>query len=483
MELNYKIFDGVKEKFELHISHDKNERILFSGKFGVGKSTFLRHYFEENESYNCIHLYPVNYSVLSNEDIFTYLKYDILFDLIVDKQVNLQESKSYGAFEALPFFMKAKWFSFISLIPLAIDKIGTVPGKNVNGIFEGIGKLIEDYKKFANPQDEDVDIWQLFNTNINNREGGIYESNALTEIIKTELFKLKGENNDKKNLLIIDDLDRLDPDHIFRLLNVFSAHFDERNKTIDFDLENKFGFDKVLLVCDIENVRNIFKAKYGMDTDFNGYIDKFYSKEIFEMKMADLIEVAKIQALKSLNIGHIVYSIGDDKFTFNNLFNKIIEILVIQNLINFRNLIRFKNEDIDLSYKNDDVRTGVKISKYSFVTLTLFDILSYIFGDKEAVKIVFNKINSYEIIDDLEQQDNGVIFGELLYLLGKRRSQLVIGAGGTSNIDIVYLGNSYKVYYRKYGDRSIGFSIAFEDVPNIGLNIFEMMKEYVLTKY
>ena len=80
----------------------------------------------------------------------------------------------------------------------------------------------------------------------------------------------------KKVILVIDDLDRIDPEHIFRILNILSVHNDFENQQ-----EHKFGFDKTILVCDIANIRNIYRAKYGINVDFNGYIDKFYSKEIY----------------------------------------------------------------------------------------------------------------------------------------------------------------------------------------------------------
>ena len=43
--------------------------------------------------------------------------------------------------------------------------------------------------------------------------------------------------NKKKNVLVIDDLDRIDPEHIFRILNILSVHNNH------FDSENKFSFD------------------------------------------------------------------------------------------------------------------------------------------------------------------------------------------------------------------------------------------------
>ena len=92
-----------------------------------------------------------------------------------------------------------------------------------------------------------------------------YVSHLLREKIET----LK---DGKRSVLILDDFDRIDPEHTFRILNVLSTH-------IDGDEENKFGFDHIIIVGDIENLRNIFHHKYGAATDFWGYFDKFFTVE------------------------------------------------------------------------------------------------------------------------------------------------------------------------------------------------------------
>ena len=60
--------------------------------------------------------------------------------------------------------------------------------------------------------------------------GSIYEYNYITKAINVFLNEIKGE---KKNVLIVDDMDRIDPEHLFRILNVLSAHNNH------FDTENK----------------------------------------------------------------------------------------------------------------------------------------------------------------------------------------------------------------------------------------------------
>ena len=40
--------ESVSERFEEHIEIEENNRIVFSGKFGTGKTYFLNSYFNES---------------------------------------------------------------------------------------------------------------------------------------------------------------------------------------------------------------------------------------------------------------------------------------------------------------------------------------------------------------------------------------------------------------------------------------------------
>src|ERR1700754_2660453 len=91
INLNGELFLESEKKFIEHLKIKDNERIIFSGKFGHGKTTFLEYFFEEDKqkinfkneiSYNVIKLFPVNYSIASNEDIFKYIKYDIILEML-----------------------------------------------------------------------------------------------------------------------------------------------------------------------------------------------------------------------------------------------------------------------------------------------------------------------------------------------------------------------------------------------------------------
>ena len=76
-ELNNKL-----NEFKNHLEHA--DRMILSAKFGDGKSFFLQKVREDTErfsDYEFITIYPVNYIVSSNEDIFEYIKRDILIQL------------------------------------------------------------------------------------------------------------------------------------------------------------------------------------------------------------------------------------------------------------------------------------------------------------------------------------------------------------------------------------------------------------------
>ena len=77
-ELKSKLFD-----FKNHLEHA--DRMILSAKFGDGKSFFLQKIREDVETfkeYEFITLYPVNYVVAPNEDIFEFIKRDILVQLV-----------------------------------------------------------------------------------------------------------------------------------------------------------------------------------------------------------------------------------------------------------------------------------------------------------------------------------------------------------------------------------------------------------------
>ena len=270
-------------KFQEHLTLKANSRIFFSGKFGIGKTYFLREFFKNNPDYEVFHFSPVNYQINSNEDISEFLKYDILVELN-KKNKDIFQKNDYNNLidlQRLLFLWGKNNFTELFKNGLSyIPKLGR-PLKEITG-------LVENFLTFKQKiETGEKGFVENFLKRIKGKN--ITETDYLSELLGEKIQKQK---NEKQSVLILDDLERVDPEHIFRILNVFSAHFDSQNE----ELPNKFGFDKVILVADIQNLKSIFHHKYGEQTDFNGYFDKFFTVEIFQFENEEIIikEIDKI---------------------------------------------------------------------------------------------------------------------------------------------------------------------------------------------
>jgi hypothetical protein len=348
MKINPELFKSPTESFKQHLSIEGNSRIIFSAKFGMGKTTFLNHFFGEMEtelgaskyknSYNTLHIYPVNYSISRNEDIMKYIKYDILFEML-EKGISQVEDAEIDYLSTLPEFLKLNLDKVAAAIIYMIPQVG----KEIVDIYDRVKPLVDQFIEQAQQaklKDSESDQLMKFINEIESVEGSPYENSAVKKIIENVLNRIKKPAKEhlpeKENVLIIDDLDRIDPEHLFRILNVFAAHFDDRKG-------NTFGFDKIILVCDIKNVRNVFTTKYGSSTDFIGYIDKFYSHEIYHFDNRENIRDIVSSMTKGLNDG----GLDPHKRNFfaaflgrTSILNWILEDFVQHDIISLRTLIR-----------------------------------------------------------------------------------------------------------------------------------------------
>lgn len=249
--------DNEIERFRNHL--DIAPRVIFSAKFGDGKTTFLKG-FKESEvmsDYEFFTIHPINYSVAKNEDVFEYIKRDILLQLAKN---NLLDNFDLDAaintiynwqtlYEALSFILQ--------FVPHG----------------ESILKLLRRAKELRDQYKREENTWQVYDESFKSQRGGLYEEDGYTQLIRYAIKNI--HESGEKTCLIIEDLDRIDPGHLFRILNVIGAHVDEE------DEHNKFGFTNIIAIMDYDATKHIFYHFYGDAANYDGYMSKFMSKYVY----------------------------------------------------------------------------------------------------------------------------------------------------------------------------------------------------------
>lgn len=365
--------DEQLENFDATIKN--NSRLFFSAKFGDGKTTFLNKFKENKESdYKIITLFPINYQIVENNDIFELIKRDILLQLLMLEDIELEGSDIDFSSRLYFYLMNNKRRLVEDLLVSTTCLFSNVPffpdmTESFKRLFENIDRFKENDKEI-DKADEGVKIDSF----LDNASSPIYEFDAISQLIYTLIARYK-ENKNKEIILVIEDLDRIDPNHLFRLLNVFSAHFDRKNQGMD-ELElnfkdNKFGFDHIIFVCDYDNIKKIYQHFYGSTTDFQGYISKFSSVSPFTY------------SLKESYINYIC-SILPDKVTIHNKLSIVLSTMIVEGYrdmkgnFNLRiikeNLINF-NPNIKEKEIINNKNPNLKISSINSFTIFL-DILN-----------------------------------------------------------------------------------------------------------
>ncbi|MFC1644792.1 P-loop NTPase fold protein [Patescibacteria group bacterium] len=390
------IDDVVFNDFEKHLNIEGNQRILFSGKFGVGKTYFLKKFFEKhNEEYEVVHLYPVNYQISSNEDILDLIKYDILIELL-KKDKDIFKTNKLEDFIDLRNLVHV-WASenrgdIIKTVLSNIPKLG----KSMNDAYLLVEKFSEFKDKFEG--DEKLVVEDFLNS-VNAKSK---EADKLSGLIKEKISIIankdnNGEESKKESVLILDDLDRLDPEHIFRILNVFSAFFEQNGE------ENKFGFDKIILVADYGNLKSIFHHKYGKDTDWKGYFNKFFSVGVHYFDFDRIIRSAMDSVALKIKI-----SKRDENSALDDTDKKYVALLVANILlemvrhkeVNMKDILKLHKFDLEsLNGKGN----GYDDEKKFLIDLAL-DILLHMSSQSRG-----ELLEKIEFIgDNLENSDRGM---------------------------------------------------------------------------
>jgi hypothetical protein len=338
---NYIRLSTVVEEFDNHIIAPTNKRTLFSARFGAGKSTFIKDFFDNKfDDYIVLKLYPVNYSVASNEDVFELIKYDLFTELLFryNKEIAIDEKDFSTILIAQSYLLHdLKIYSFMK----ALLKLTTPISDAAFEVGEAAKIIYDNFIEYKNKmQHNERGVINDYTEWCNQRKGSIYERDEITALLSDLIARVKKKHN-KPVVLVIDDLDRLDPEHVFRLFNVFSAHYDA---TTDV---NKFGVDKVIFVCDYNNIQLMYAHRYGVGVDFEGYINKFYSSKIFQF---DPVKYLKENTEKILNgkpykiddrFIRLRPNVDSDSIAFRSL-KALLSELIVNKQITFRSLDNFK---------------------------------------------------------------------------------------------------------------------------------------------
>lgn len=290
---NYIPVDDAMQRFEDHLlSHD---RVVLSAKFGDGKTFFLNKFKEKcmmdaESPFEFITLYPVNYQVLGNKDIFELIKHDVLLQIlqtgIIDVNYEVTDRMAFEFYIQSHFCTVGESF-FEMLKSCGADDMVTkgffAAFKSVNWL-KSLKDKVGEFKK-------EIDQTAFLDNYLSTfDENSVYENDIITKIIRDNI-KAYQEKNGKRVVLVIEDMDRLDPAHLFRIMNVFSAHMDYGYRSlqpIDSSLVgNKFGVSNVVFVMHEKNTEALFHHFYGECADYDGYMSKFYNKDIFRFSLAE----------------------------------------------------------------------------------------------------------------------------------------------------------------------------------------------------
>ncbi len=370
------------EKFETFLSLPDNHRILFSGKYGSGKTFFLHEFFttRKKDIYETFHLFPTNYAIAKNEDVVNLLQFDILYELLVKGYLSPSE-KRFTAQESMVGFVQN---NFSDIIKDVVSHCGKI-GKKLSDVFDTYTQWSAKYEAFdkcINQSAEDK-AREAFNNLMNEVE---YDAT-------TELIEMVNSTIDKQKVLIVDDLDRIDPEHIFRLLNLFSAQTSNYFSAhwLTGQDENRYGFDKIIFVCDIDNIRNIFRAKYGEGVDFSGYIDKFYSIAPYFFNNNQLVAQEAHRFVTSINSEWPVQN--------REHLSSLVRMLLFHNVITLRKLK--EKEFAHWEYPLQKFPTLIRGN--NALSIGLLDFVLFLYGTKEDALAAIKKHNEEISIELLEK--------------------------------------------------------------------------------
>ena len=127
-------------RFFDHLSY--NDRTIFSARFGGGKTFFLNEFFlKYSDEFEVIKLFPVNYQVEDNKDIFELIKSDILLHLLSNGQIENDN--------IIDEFICNQYYLFNNGADILLDLLSVIPNIKIPAqIMQKALKHFKDYKDF-----------------------------------------------------------------------------------------------------------------------------------------------------------------------------------------------------------------------------------------------------------------------------------------------------------------------------------------------
>ena len=135
--------------------------LILSGKFGTGKTSFLKHFFTKHGhtnigeiQYEVFHLFPVNYSIASTEDIIELIKYDITLELL---KKNDYISLYQDSINTTISFVENHYDKLVELILKAIPKVDPFLSLvDLQGIAKKLFEIRDEYKTHKSSQNASI---------------------------------------------------------------------------------------------------------------------------------------------------------------------------------------------------------------------------------------------------------------------------------------------------------------------------------------
>lgn len=348
------------------------------------------------------------------------------------------------------------------IIPIAdaVGKLGGTIGE-IASIGKGLYELKKELEKVAEDNNEG-NIIDQFMTEIESKTGSIYQKDMVTVIIRSILKRLQDSESDIRTILVIDDLDRIDPEHLFRILNILTAHNDIEDET-----SNKFGFDKIITVFDVDNVKKIFYSKYGLNVDFIGYISKFYSKEVFHFDIAWEITEKLFDIFRDATIENTEEEV--QPFWNSHAYQRIMPVLILliqKRIVSIRDL-RKTNKKL----KANEIY-AVKFNQFgnsirwnpNYPYFIMYDFLVNILGGRHELRKVLNELKEYDFQYFIKQ----INYKHNLDLEQIFIDYISLCLGAVLNKDNQYVDSdllNLKIYYNHWGEYMFRINGAFQLTP------------------